>query len=122
MPSRRVAVTSPQTKLAHSRRRVHAAWRPPTFDPADAQRAMSVYAVQRRRVLLPVLLLVLLLLGLPAVLAAAPWLDDVRFFDIPVSWLAMAVLPYPVMVAIATWQLRRAEKAESADDQAANHA
>lgn len=118
MPSRRVAVTSPQTRIAHARRRVHTAWRPPALDPDDVQRAMRVYAVQRRRALLPLVLLVSLLLGIPALLAAWPTLDDVRVLGIPVSWLAMGVLPYPLMVGIAAWQLRRAERAESADETA----
>ncbi|WP_436497800.1 hypothetical protein [Actinokineospora sp. HUAS TT18] len=116
MPSRRVAVTSPQTRLAHARRRVLTAWRPPVLDPSDVQHAMRIYTAQRRRAFLPLILLVLLLLGLPALLAAFPGLDEVRLLGIPVSWLAMATLPYPLMVALAAWQLRRAEQAE--DDQA----
>jgi cytochrome oxidase assembly protein ShyY1 len=39
----------------------------------------------------------------------------VRLAGIPLSWLAVAVLPYPVLVLLAGWQLRRAERAERAD-------
>ena len=57
-------------------------------------------------------LLAALLLGLPLVLAARPELDAVRLVGVPLSWLAVAVLPYPVLALLAGWQLRRAERAE----------
>jgi hypothetical protein len=60
-------------------------------------------------------LLAVLLLGLPVLLAAAPWLDEVRLGGIPISWLAVAVLPYPVLVMLAQWQLRRAERTERSE-------
>lgn len=41
-----------------------------------------------------------------------PVLDDVRVVGVPVSWLAVAVLPYPALTALAWWQLRRAERLE----------
>jgi len=116
MPSRRVAVTSPQTRLAHARRRVPTAWRPPTLDPTAAERAMGIYTRQRRLAIVPILALFAVLLGIPVVLSLFPALDDVRLVGIPLSWLAMAALPYPAMIALARWQLLRAEKAE--DDQA----
>ncbi len=53
-----------------------------------------------------------LLLGLPGVFALFPGLDDVRLFGIPLSWLMIAVLPYPAMALLARWQLRRAERLE----------
>jgi hypothetical protein len=53
-----------------------------------------------------------LLLGLPLVLAAIPALDTVRLAGIPVSWLAVAVLPFPLMALLAGWQLRKAERVE----------
>ena len=56
-----------------------------------------------------------LLLGLPAVFALFPGLDDIRLLGIPLSWLMIAVLPYPAMALLAHWQLRRAERLE--DDQ-----
>jgi hypothetical protein len=56
------------------------------------------------------------LVGLPLLLQLIPALDDVRLFDVPVSWLAVAVLPWPVLTALAWWQLRRAERAEAEDD------
>jgi hypothetical protein len=46
------------------------------------------------------------------VLDLLPALDDVRLLDVPVSWLAVAVLPWPVLAGLAWWQLRRAEAIE----------
>ena len=54
------------------------------------------------------------LVGLPLLLDLVPALDDVRLLDVPVSWLAVAVLPWPVLAGLAWWQLRRAEDAEIA--------
>jgi len=50
--------------------------------------------------------------GLPLLLAALPELDAVRVAGVRVSWLAVAVLPYGGLVAIAVVQLRRAERIE----------
>ncbi|MGW5055338.1 hypothetical protein [Actinokineospora sp. NPDC004072] len=118
-PHRRQVVTSPQTRLAHARRRHRTSWRPPALDPADARRALAVYKAQRVRAVSAVAALLLLIVGLPLLLRAYPELDDVRIFDVPVSWLALVLLPYPAMAGISWWQLRRAERVEDADDGAA---
>ncbi|GAB3482517.1 hypothetical protein [Amycolatopsis cihanbeyliensis] len=110
--NRRVAVTSPQTRLAHARRRHRARWRPATLDPAEAQRAVRLYRAQRRRSTLAVALLFALIFGLPVLLAAFPALDGLRLLGVPASWIAVAVVPFPAMVSLAWWQLRRAERAE----------
>jgi hypothetical protein len=110
--TKRIAVMSPQTRLARSRRRVRGRWRVPRLDPADAERAADLYRAQRGPAVLSVLLMFALVLGLPAVFAVFPGLDHVRLWGIPVSWLMLAVLPYPAMVLLARWQLRRAERTE----------
>ncbi|MGQ0842396.1 hypothetical protein [Actinokineospora sp.] len=115
-PHRRVVVTSPQTRLAHSRRRHRAAWRPPAMDPGEVRRAVVVYRAQRRRAVAALVALFALLFGLPVLLHAFPSLDDTRLGGIPVSWLVLVAVPYPAMVLIARWQLRRAESAEEAGD------
>jgi hypothetical protein len=112
---RRVAVTSPQTRLAHARRRSRGRWRVPRLPPAETQRATALYRAQRRHGLPALVLMFALLLGLPGVFAVFPGLDSVRLLGIPVSWLMIAVLPYPSMALLARWQLRRAERLE--DDQ-----
>ena len=112
MPSRRVAVTSPQTRLAHARRRVSRHWRAPRLDRAEADRARTLYRAQRWRGVTTLVLLFTWIFGLPVVFAVLPVLDDLRLFDVPASWLALVLLPFPVMVLLARWHLRRAERVE----------
>lgn len=109
---RRVAVTSPQTRVALAGRRGGTPAAPPHLAPADAERARRIHHRQLRYALTVLGLLWALLLGLPVVLAGAPVLDSVRLAGIPVSWLAVAVLPFPLMALLAGWQLRKAERAE----------
>lgn len=110
---KRVAVTSPQTRLAHSRRKLRRRWRAPRLEPAEAERARALYAAQRGPAAATLIGLFALLLGLPILFALLPVLDELRVLDIPVSWLVLAVLPFPVMVFLARWQLRRAERVEA---------
>jgi hypothetical protein len=109
---KRIAVMSPQTRLAHSRRRLRARWRVPKLDPADAERALALYHTQLRLAVAPLVLLFIGMLGLPLVFAAFPSLDDQRLLGIPISWLALAALPYPALTLLAIWHLRRAETPE----------
>jgi hypothetical protein len=111
---RRVAVMSPQTRLAQAQRRYDRPWRRPQLDPAAGERAVIFYRRQRARAITALMLLFALLFGLPLVLALWPELDTMRLAGVPVSWLMLAVLPYPLMVLLARWQLRRAEAAEQA--------
>ncbi|GAA1263216.1 hypothetical protein GCM10009609_27890 [Pseudonocardia aurantiaca] len=107
-----MAVTSPQTRLALAGRRSGAAVAHPHLAPADAERARRIHRRQLRYAVVVLALLATLLFGLPLLLAAAPVLDQSRFLGVPVSWLAVAVLPYPVLALLARWQLRRAERVE----------
>lgn len=109
---KRVAVMSPQTRLALSRRRSRGRWRVPQLDAAGEARATLLHRRQLRLAVAPLVLLVALMLGLPLVFALFPVLDEVRLFGIPLSWLALAVLPYPALTLLAGWHLRRAERAE----------
>jgi hypothetical protein len=54
----------------------------------------------------------LLLFGVPALIHVAPWLVEARLLGVPGGWLVVAVLPYPVMAALAWAQLLAAERAE----------
>jgi hypothetical protein len=76
------------------------------------ERARIVHRRQLRLALGVLAALAALLIGLPILLAAAPGLDEVRLAGIPLSWLAVAVLPYPVLALLARGQLRRAERVE----------
>jgi len=116
MPAgKRVAVMSPQTRHAHSRRRLRGRFRVPKLDPADEGRALTLYHAQRRRAAAPLVLMFAGMFGLPLVFAVFPGLDHARLAGIPLSWIVIVLLPYPGLVILARWHLRRAERIE--DDQ-----
>lgn len=110
--TRRVSVASPQTRLDMSRRRSGVRAAMPHLAPSDLERARRTHRLQLRRAAATLALLALLIIGLPAVLAAFPALDDVSLAGVPVGWIAVAVVPYAFLVVLAAWQLRRAERAE----------
>ncbi|MDN5861108.1 MAG: hypothetical protein L0H84_21090 [Pseudonocardia sp.] len=109
---RRVAVSSPQTRVALARRHTEYVGQPPHLAPGDLERARRAHREQLRWALVAVMLLGGLIVGIPVLLAAIPAWDDVRVGGIPVSWLAVGVLPYPLLIALTQWQLRRAERIE----------
>ncbi|GLZ42373.1 hypothetical protein [Actinokineospora sp. NBRC 105648] len=111
-PHRRIPVTSPQTRLAHSRRRHRTAWRPPSLDPTEARQALAVYRAQRTRAVVSLAALATLLFGLPIVFQLFPALDETRVLAIPLSWVAIVAVPFPAMLLIAWHHLRAAESAE----------
>jgi hypothetical protein len=115
---RRVAVTSPQTRLAHARRRYRGPWRPTTLDPVEAPFAVALYRRQRRRAVVALTTAFVLVFGLPLLLALLPELGELRSFDVPVSWLSVMVLPFPAMALLAFWQLRGAEREERTVEEA----
>ena len=53
MKPKRVAVMSPQTRHAHSHRRLRGRFRVPKLDAVDAERALALYRAQRRRAAAP---------------------------------------------------------------------
>jgi hypothetical protein len=110
--ARRVAVTSPQTRRALAGRRTAHPGALPPLSAAAVERARRVHRRQLRLALVVLAALAGLLIGLPVLLAVAPGLDQVRLAGIPLSWLAVAVLPYPVLALLAHGQLRRAERVE----------
>ncbi|WP_414639199.1 hypothetical protein [Actinophytocola sp.] len=103
---------SPQTRLAHSRRRARGRWRVPQLDAAGEARAVELHHRQLRLAVAPLALLFAGILGLPLLFALVPALDTIRVLGIPLSWLALAVLPYPALALLAGWHLRRAEHTE----------
>ena len=110
---RRGAVTSPQTRAAPALR--DPAARTPRLTPEELASAERIRRVQLRRAVTALLAVAAYLVGVPILLHLAPVLDDVRVLGVPVSWLAVAVLPWPVLAGLAWWQLRRAEAAEDPD-------
>ena len=111
---RRVAVTSPQTRIALAGRHGPPA-RSPRLTAEQLERAERIRRLQLRRAVTALLAGAAFLVGVPLLLAVLPVLDEVRLLDVPVSWLAVAVLPWPLLAGLAWWQLRRAEAVEDAD-------
>ncbi|MBC6470386.1 hypothetical protein HKK74_33575 [Actinomadura alba] len=50
--------------------------------------------------------------GLPALFLLAPGLGDLRLLGVPLPWLLLAVLIYPLFVVCAWWYVRQAERVE----------
>lgn len=121
---RRVAVTSPQTRLALARRGARGAGPlsgpRPRLTPAEAVLARRMHRRQLHLALTGLAVAVALLVLLPLALTLAPGdgAGSLRIVGVPVSWLAVAALPYPVLALLARWQLRRAEQAEDLDGRA----
>jgi len=106
---KRVAVTSPQTRMALATRRGG----PGPLTPLDAETLARARGIRRRQLRIALGTLAgaaVLLVGLPVVLGVVP--RTFRLADMPIVWLAVAVLPYPVLAVLARLQLRRAERAE----------
>lgn len=108
-------VASPQTRLAMVRRSAVRA-DAPHLARADLERARRIHRAQLRTALVALGLLTALVVGLPLLLAALPGLAQVRLLGVRADWLAVAVLPYAGLVALAVVQLRRAERTESSGD------
>lgn len=110
-PGPRVRVTGPRT----GRRRT-------TTVAAEIDARTELGAVYMRslvrsqlRLAVAVLLVLALTLGaVPLVLTLAPGLVDVRLVGVPVTWLVLGVLAYPLLVALAAGYVRRAERNEAA--------
>lgn len=115
-PPRRVAVTSPQTRVALARRRGPPV-RAPRLAADELERAERIRRAQLRRAVTALLAVAGFLVGLPLLLDLVPEADTVRLSGVPASWLAVAVLPWPVLGGLAWWQLRRAEAVEAAGDE-----
>jgi O-antigen/teichoic acid export membrane protein len=108
----RVTVTSPQTAVVLTARRGGVVAAPRRLTSEERARAERIRRTQLRIAATTLAGGALLLVGLPVLLDAMPVLLAIRLIDVPVAWLAVAVLPYPVLALLGRWQLRRAEEAE----------
>jgi len=107
---RRVAVTSPQTRVALARRGATGAIR--SLTPEELLTAARLRRRQLRIAGWTLAGAAALLVGLPVLLHLVTGLVQVRLADVPLAWIAVAVLPYPALAVLAWAQLRRAESAE----------
>ncbi|MEO7058628.1 MAG: hypothetical protein ABI083_02825 [Lapillicoccus sp.] len=111
-PLRRVRVTSPRRD---ARRR--AARRPAAQELAEQTGLGEVYLSALLRAQLRLSLAILLgmgiiVLGLPALFALVPASRDLRVGPVPLPWLAIGVLIYPLVVVAARIYVRQAERIE----------
>lgn len=118
--TRRVRVTSPQTRIALSRRHRPAQHLlplpvPGSDDAVATDAARALFARQRRLALRTLVLLGTLLFGLSGLLAALPVLDRVAIGGFPASWLLLMSASYPLLLLIAVVHVRGAERVERGD-------
>lgn len=118
--TRRVRITSPQTRIALTRRHRPAPHLlPHTVEGAGStvetdQAAHALFARQRRLAVRTMCLLGALVLGVSGLLAALPGLDRVSVVGVPASWLLLLTASYPLLLLIALLHVRRAECHERA--------
>ena len=110
-PPRRVRVTSPK---AAQRRRTSVA------SEIDAQTELGEVYMRslmrsQLRLAVGVLALLALTLGLlPLLFATVPWLQGARVLGVPLAWLALGLVAYPLLLGLAVFYVRRAERNERA--------
>jgi hypothetical protein len=111
-PLRRVRITHPRTEAAR-----RAPVRPPSHEIGEQTDVGEVYmgsliSSQRRLAVLICGLVAGLLAGIALLGALASQLDAVRVVGIPLPWLVLGVGVYPVLIAIAVYTVRQAERNE----------
>jgi len=111
-PPQRVRVTSP--RLASAARPANR----PGVREIDEQTDLgelymrSLLRTQLRLAVTALTVLALTVGTLPLVFAVQPRLATIRVVTVPLPWLLIGVGVYPVLVAVAWWLVRSAERAE----------
>lgn len=72
----------------------------------------SLLASQRRLALLVLTALAILLGGLPALFLLAPGLGELQVLGVPLPWLLLGGLVYPVLIGLGWFYVRQAERTE----------
>lgn len=112
--SQRVRITHPRTEAA---RRAPA--RPAVREIDEQTQLGEIYMAslirsQRRLAMIVVSTIAVLLAGTSLATAAAPGIARVHAFGIPLPWLLLGVLVYPVLITLAWYTVRHAERNERA--------
>ncbi|WP_426563906.1 hypothetical protein ACPPVT_21425 [Angustibacter sp. McL0619] len=112
-PARRVRVTSPLMGAARRE-----PYRPATREIDEQTDLGEVYMRSLLRSQLRLALSVLaalsvLLGGLPLLFAVAPSVADAHLFGLPLPWLLLGVLVYPMLWLAARFYVRQAERNEA---------
>jgi hypothetical protein len=112
VPPRRVRVVSPRSRAARA-----PAARPVRREIDEQTLVGEVYMrslvrLQLRLAIGVCLIFAVLLGGLPLVLTLEPQLADVHVLGLPLPWLLLGVVVYPVLIAAAWLYVRQAERNE----------
>lgn len=110
----RVRVTHPRTQAPR-----RAVPRAPTREIDEQTRLGELYMAslirsQRRLAAGVCLTVAVLLTGIAVLGAIAPGLMDVRLWGVPLPWLVLGVVIYPVLIAFGALTVRHAEQNERA--------
>ncbi|WP_199440856.1 DUF485 domain-containing protein [Umezawaea beigongshangensis] len=114
-PAQRVVVTSPRTRAARVRRAQPAVPVPLLSEESDLSThyVRSLIKEQRRLGLLVCGVVCGSLAALPLLFALAPRLGEQRLLGLPLPWLVLGVLVFPVLVLAGwfyVWQAERSER------------
>jgi hypothetical protein len=113
-PVRRVRITHPRTEAAR-----RAPFRAPSRE-IDEQTVLgelymrSLIRSQRRLAVTVCLAISLVLVGVALAGAFAPRFASIHALGIPLPWLLLGVLVYPVLIALAAYTVRQSERNERA--------
>lgn len=113
-PPRRVRITHPRTEAVR-----HAGVRPAVREIDEQTRLGEMYMQAlirtQRRLAVAVCASVVVVLGGVALLGAfSPRFARTRWVGIPVPWLALGLLIYPVLIGLAAYLVRQSERNEQA--------
>ncbi|MEO6886517.1 MAG: hypothetical protein ABI232_09570 [Jatrophihabitantaceae bacterium] len=113
-PPRRVRITHPRTDAVRK-----APPRPASREINEQTSLGEVYMsslirAQRRLALVVCAIVAIVLFGIAMLGGLAPSFAGQRLFGLPVPWLLLGVLIYPVLIALALYTVRQAERNERA--------
>lgn len=108
---RRVRVTSPRTSAPRPRRVTVAREIDAQTDVGEVY-MRSLLKSQLRLALLVIAALAVLLGGLPALFVLAPDIRELQVLGLPLPWLLLGGLVYPVLVGLGWFYVRQAERTE----------
>jgi fatty acid desaturase len=113
-PAKRVRITHPRTEAA---RRVPSR---PTSREIDEQTPLgevymsSLIRSQRRLGVIVCAAIAVLLVGIALLGAVAPRFATLHLFGLPLPWVILGGLIYPVLIGLAAYTVRQAERNERA--------
>lgn len=111
-PAKRVVVTSPRLRAARSTRSYPIVREIDEQSDVGALYMRSLMRGQLRLGITVVLAVCLPLAALPVLFALVPVTKTLDVLGLPLPWLVLALAVYPIVVAVAWYYVRRAERTE----------